>query len=181
MCTCFKFIFRLYFLHGRKSWSYKCCAELGTKWHQIHRVITGNKSPQRTVTHEKEADVTFIHEHGGAYVTVSHSLSMSHNEVERTSGNHQGQLERVAEGSVQSGFDHLHWWRLHNLPGQPIPVSDHSHCKNIFFVCSNGICCTSVCVHCPLSCHWTDSWLVCACSRLPHESQRLRIPEGKLY
>lgn len=33
--------------------------------------------------------------------------------------------KKVAQSHVQSGFDYLHGWRLHNLSGQLIPVFDH--------------------------------------------------------
>lgn len=39
-----------------------------------------------------------------------------------TSCSEQGQLE---QGHVHSGFKYLHGWRLHNLSGQPAPVSGH--------------------------------------------------------
>ena len=44
----------------------------------------------------------------------------------------QGQLQQVAQDHVQSGFEYLQGWRLHNLSGQPIPVSGHPHGKNVF-------------------------------------------------
>lgn len=48
----------------------------------------------------------------------------------------QGQLEQVAQDHIQMGFECLHWWRMHNLSVQSIPVFDH---HLIFtFICKKG-------------------------------------------
>ena len=38
----------------------------------------------------------------------------------------------LAQNHVQTAFEHLQGWRLDNLPGQPVPVLSHSHCKKVF-------------------------------------------------
>ena len=37
----------------------------------------------------------------------------------------QGHLEQAAQDCVQAGFEYLQRRRLHNLPGQPVPVLRH--------------------------------------------------------
>lgn len=37
----------------------------------------------------------------------------------------KGQLEQVSQDHIQMGFECLHWWRMHNVSVQPIPVFDH--------------------------------------------------------
>jgi len=37
----------------------------------------------------------------------------------------QGRLQQDAQDLVQAGLEHLHRRRLHNLPGQPVPVLRH--------------------------------------------------------
>jgi len=37
----------------------------------------------------------------------------------------QGHLELVAKDHAQMAFEYLQGWRLHNLPGQPVPVLGH--------------------------------------------------------
>lgn len=44
----------------------------------------------------------------------------------------QGHLDQVAQDHVQAAFEHLQAWRLHNLPGQAVPVLSHVHGKNLF-------------------------------------------------
>lgn len=39
----------------------------------------------------------------------------------------QGQLELVAQDHVPMAFEFLQGWRLHNLPGQHVPVLRHPH------------------------------------------------------
>jgi len=39
----------------------------------------------------------------------------------------QGQREPVAQDHVQRGFEYLQGGRLHNLPGQPVPVLCQPH------------------------------------------------------
>ena len=63
----------------------------------------------------------------------------------------QGQLEQVAQDSVLSGLEYLQRWRLHSLPGQPLPVFDHSLSKR-FFLCLDRVSCDLVCAHCFLPC-----------------------------
>lgn len=99
VCTCFNFIFRLHFLMAGKAEVADFVQNLRQSDTNSHSYCS-NKLPQRTVTNEEEADVILLHEHGEAYVAVSHSLHMSHNVLERTSGDHRGQLEQVAEGYV---------------------------------------------------------------------------------
>lgn len=66
----------------------------------------------------------------------------------------QGQLEQVAQGSVQSGFQYLQGLRLHSLSVQPAPEFNHPLSKNVYFLCLCGICCISVHAHCLLFLHW---------------------------
>ena len=44
----------------------------------------------------------------------------------------QGQMEQVGLGCVQSGFQYLQEWRLHNLSGQPVPLLSHPLRKKVF-------------------------------------------------
>jgi len=44
----------------------------------------------------------------------------------------QGYLEPVAQGCVQTAFEYLQGWRLHNLSGQPVPVLGHPDSKKVF-------------------------------------------------
>jgi len=37
----------------------------------------------------------------------------------------QGHLQQAAQDIVQAGLEHLQRRRLHNLPGQPVPVLRH--------------------------------------------------------
>jgi len=37
----------------------------------------------------------------------------------------QGHLQQAAQDRVQAGLEYLQRWRLHNLPGQPVPVLRH--------------------------------------------------------
>jgi len=41
----------------------------------------------------------------------------------------QGHLPQAAQDLVQAGFDYLQRRRLHNLPGQPVPVRHHPPSK----------------------------------------------------
>uniref|UniRef100_A0A8C0ES58 receptor protein-tyrosine kinase n=1 Tax=Bubo bubo TaxID=30461 RepID=A0A8C0ES58_BUBBB len=59
--------------------------------------------------------------------------------LERSSGGHlvqcpllkQGHLELVAHNHIQTAFEYLQGWRLHNLPGQPVPVLGHPHSQKV--------------------------------------------------
>lgn len=57
-------------------------------------------------------------------------------------------------GCVQPGFDGLHTWRLHILPGQPVPVFEHPHSKN--HLCSAEISCVALCSTHLLASQWTQ-------------------------
>ena len=46
-----------------------------------------------------------------------------------TSQPKQGYLQPVAQDHVQMALEYLHRWRLHNLPGQAVPVLRHPHSK----------------------------------------------------
>ena len=37
----------------------------------------------------------------------------------------QGHPEQAAQDCVQMAFEYLQGWRLHSLPGQPVPVLGH--------------------------------------------------------
>jgi len=65
----------------------------------------------------------------------------------------QGHLQQDAQDLVQAGLEYLQRRRLHNLPGQPVPVLRHLRGKK-FFLMSDGTSSASVCAHCPLSCRW---------------------------
>jgi len=41
----------------------------------------------------------------------------------------QGHLQQAAQDLVQAGFEYLQRRRLHNLPGQPVPVLRHPQSK----------------------------------------------------
>jgi len=43
----------------------------------------------------------------------------------------QGHLDQVAQDLVQVGFEYLQRRRLHNLPGQPVPVLHHPQSKEV--------------------------------------------------
>ena len=44
----------------------------------------------------------------------------------------QGHLEQAAQDLVQAGFEYLQRrWRLHNLPGQPVPVLHHPQSEEV--------------------------------------------------
>jgi len=45
---------------------------------------------------------------------------------------HQGHLEPVAQDHVQTAFEYLQGWRLHNLSGQPVPQPRHPHSEKVF-------------------------------------------------
>jgi len=44
----------------------------------------------------------------------------------------QVQLQQVAQGRIQASFEYLQRWRLHNVSGQHVPVSDYPHSKIVF-------------------------------------------------
>jgi len=41
----------------------------------------------------------------------------------------QVHLDMVAQDHIQMAFEDLQGWRLHDLPGQPVPVLSHAHSK----------------------------------------------------
>jgi len=43
----------------------------------------------------------------------------------------QGHLEQAAQDPVQAGLEYLQRRRLHNLPGQPVPVLCHAQSKEV--------------------------------------------------
>ena len=44
----------------------------------------------------------------------------------------QGHLQPAAQDHVQVAFEYLQGWRIHSLPGQPVPVLGHSYSKKVF-------------------------------------------------
>ena len=38
----------------------------------------------------------------------------------------------IAQDRVQTGSEYLQAWRLHDLPGQPVPARGHPHSENVF-------------------------------------------------
>ena len=44
----------------------------------------------------------------------------------------QGHLQLVAQDHVQTAFEYLQGWRIHNLSGQPVPVLSHPHGAKVF-------------------------------------------------
>lgn len=43
-----------------------------------------------------------------------------------------GSLEQVSQECIQVSFEYFQRGRLHNLPGQPVPVFCHPQCKEFF-------------------------------------------------
>lgn len=41
----------------------------------------------------------------------------------------QDHPEMVAQDRAQVAFERLRGWRLHSIPGHPVPVLGHPHCK----------------------------------------------------
>lgn len=78
--------------------------------------------------------------------------------LETTSGKHPDQCpaQVIAQGHVQSGFEYLQEWSLHNLSGQPGPVFLHSDSKRNFISYLDEIPCISICACCLLSCPWAQ-------------------------
>jgi len=69
----------------------------------------------------------------------------------------QKHLQQIAQDDVQLAFEYLQGRKLHNLPGQPVPVLSHSHIQ-----AKPPVSWAPVCAHCFLSCHWTPlqrAWL----------------------
>ena len=64
----------------------------------------------------------------------------------------QNHLEQAAQDHVQTVLKHPQRWRLHNLPGQPVPVLSHAHCKINVSSCSDRTSHDSFCVYCLWSC-----------------------------
>lgn len=77
--------------------------------------------------------------------------------------------EQVVQGSIQSGFEYLHWWWLHRLTEQCAPMFHHPHLtKQTNMFRWNSIVLTHT--HCLLSCHWAllkRIWLPLLHSSLP--------------
>ena len=72
----------------------------------------------------------------------------------------QGRLELVAQDHVQTAFEYLQGWPLHDLPGQAVPVLSHLHGEKVF---------PDVQGEPPLfqSCHWAPlrrAWLRPLCT-----------------
>jgi len=44
----------------------------------------------------------------------------------------QGHLQPVSQDHDQTAFEYLQGWRLHQLPGQPVPVLGHPHNEKLF-------------------------------------------------
>jgi len=44
----------------------------------------------------------------------------------------QGHLQPVAGHHVQAAFEYLQGWRLHTLPGQPVPELGDPHSEKVF-------------------------------------------------
>lgn len=44
----------------------------------------------------------------------------------------QGHWELFAQANVQMTFEYLQGQRLHNLPGQPVPVLSYPHSEIVF-------------------------------------------------
>lgn len=44
----------------------------------------------------------------------------------------QGHLEPFVQDCVRMAFEYLQAWRVHDLPGQPVPVLCHPHSTNVF-------------------------------------------------
>lgn len=75
------------------------------------------------------------------YITQSHRIS----KVGKDLGNHQVhpvtkhhlvnlspcQLDHVTRCHVESFNKHIQEWSLHHLPGQPIPITNHSFCEDV--------------------------------------------------
>jgi len=55
----------------------------------------------------------------------------------------QGHLEQVTQDLVQAGFEYPQ--RLHNLPGQPVPVLHHVRVKKFFLMFRRNFLCCSLC------------------------------------
>lgn len=57
-----------------------------------------------------------------------------------------GQL-RLLRALIQSGIENLRGWRLHSLPGQPVPMCDcHPEGEKFFFKPSLKLSCFSLCL-----------------------------------
>jgi len=78
----------------------------------------------------KEINITFAYKFSGTSIFIE-----SHN-LWRLSGPKpllkQGHLQPVVQDCIQITFDYLQGWRLHNLPGQPVPLLSHPHSGEVF-------------------------------------------------
>ena len=41
------------------------------------------------------------------------------------------QIDQAAQGQTQPRLESLHGWGIHQIPGQPVPVPHHPHCKRL--------------------------------------------------
>ena len=65
----------------------------------------------------------------------------------------QGHLQQAAQDRIQAGLEYLQRRRLHNLPGQPVPVLRHPQREEVLPHVQTELA-VLVCAHCPLSCRW---------------------------
>jgi len=56
-----------------------------------------------------------------------------------------GSVKQVAQVGMQMGLEYLQRRRVHNLPGQPVPVLCHPFVKNFFCILMQNILCSSLC------------------------------------
>jgi len=62
------------------------------------------------------------------------------------------QGQQVSMASVQSDFQYLQGWRLHNFSGRPVPGLGHpDRIKKSFCLCLSVISCISICASCPVT------------------------------
>jgi len=71
----------------------------------------------------------------------------------------QGHLQPVAQDNVHMAFEYLQGWRLHSVPGQPVPVLGCPHSEAVFPDVLREPSCVSVSAHCLWSCHWSQKIL----------------------
>jgi len=57
----------------------------------------------------------------------------------------QSRLWQVAQNYVQSSFEYLQGWRLHNLSAHPVPLLDLPHSKQCFLVFGRNFICVNLC------------------------------------
>jgi len=78
----------------------------------------------------------------------------------------QGCLGQFSQVHVQTAFEYLQRWRLHNLSRQPVPVLGHPHSEKAFPDIQRKHL-VSVCALCLWSCHWAGlkrAWLHPLCT-----------------